>query len=107
MVAHYDDGWCCTGWLDWEFAIAGDADFDLTRAARSRLVELGEMPMAFYDGYGRTPHPTREALYELVYFLHMAKDSQYHVDRATYRYAWTYINCLPSRLEELEALLEL
>ena len=93
----------CTGWLDWEFALAGDADYDLTRATRSRLVDLGPVPGSFFDGYGRRPDPVREAVYELVYYLHMAEDSFHCAHRATYDAAWTYLADLPAHLDALKA----
>jgi Ser/Thr protein kinase RdoA (MazF antagonist) len=83
-----------TGWLDWEFALAGDAEYDLTRAARSRLVDLGPTPASFFDGYGRRPDPDREAVYELVYYLQMADDSFHFAHRATYDAAWRYLETL-------------
>ena len=90
--------------MDWEFALGGDADYDLMRNARSRLREVGATPEEFYRAYGRHPDPAREAVYELGYYLHMANDSRYFTHRATYDAAERYLSTLAHRVGLLDRM---
>ncbi len=105
MVAPGPDGWECTGWLDWEFARAGDPLWDLS-TLDFRPAAL--VPASFYAGYGVQPAEPYTSIYELL--------------MATWRtraeleqgFSWTwppqptrlaYIHSLPDRTERLAELL--
>ena len=105
LVCRGGEGWRCSGWLDWEFAMGGDADYDLMRNARSRLREVGPVPEAFYRAYGRRPDPVRDAVYEAGYYLHMANDARHFTHRATYDAAERYLRSLRHRVDLLDRLL--
>jgi aminoglycoside phosphotransferase (APT) family kinase protein len=57
------DGWRCTGWLDWEFARAGDPLWDV---ATLDFRPAGLVPDAFYAGYGHKPPEPQASVYDLL-----------------------------------------
>ena len=63
LVAPGPHGWRCTGWLDWEFARAGDPLWDVATLdfRPARLV-----PDAFYTGYGARPPEPEASVYDLL-----------------------------------------
>lgn len=63
LVAPGLDGWICTGWLDWEFARAGDPLWDL---GTLDFRPAGLVPTAFYEGYGARPPEPQASIYELL-----------------------------------------
>lgn len=62
LVAHSQNGWYCSGWLDWEFCRAGDPLWDL---ATLDFRPAGLVPTAFYSGYGERP-AALHGLYDLL-----------------------------------------
>lgn len=75
LVAKDGADWRCTGWLDWEFAWAGDPDWDLARLDIFRLRDIGPTPSSFYDGYGSGPVPVVSELYEFAIMLWMSNQA--------------------------------
>jgi aminoglycoside phosphotransferase (APT) family kinase protein len=63
LVAPGPDCWRCTGWLDWEFARAGDPLWDV---ATLDFRPAGLVPDAFYAGYGAPPPEPQASVYELL-----------------------------------------
>jgi aminoglycoside phosphotransferase (APT) family kinase protein len=63
LVAPGPGGWRCTGWLDWEFARAGDPLWDV---ATLDFRPAGLVPEAFYAGYGAAPPEPQASVYELL-----------------------------------------
>jgi aminoglycoside phosphotransferase (APT) family kinase protein len=63
LVAPGPDGWRCTGWLDWEFARAGDPLWDV---ATLDFRPAGLVPDAFYAGYGAPPPEPQASVYDLL-----------------------------------------
>jgi aminoglycoside phosphotransferase (APT) family kinase protein len=63
LVVPGPDGWRCSGWLDWEFARAGDPLWDV---ATIDFRPAGLVPDAFYAGYGATPPEPQASVYELL-----------------------------------------
>lgn len=106
MVGKTADGWRCTGWLDWEFAWAGDPAWDLARLDIFRSRDIGPTPHAFYEGYGSVPAPFVSELYELAILLWMSNEAATG-DRLltpTYRRAHHYLEQAPAVLTHLEQL---
>jgi aminoglycoside phosphotransferase (APT) family kinase protein len=63
LVAPGPGGWRCSGWLDWEFARAGDPLWDV---ATLDFRPAGLVPEAFYAGYGAPPPEPQASAYELL-----------------------------------------
>lgn len=63
MVAPGPQGWHCTGWIDWEFARAGDPAWDLG-TIDFRPAAL--VPLSFYEGYGAHPGEPHASTYDLL-----------------------------------------
>jgi aminoglycoside phosphotransferase (APT) family kinase protein len=63
MVAPSSKGWFCTGWLDWDFARAGDPCWDLSTLD---FRPAGLVPTAFYEGYGVRPAELEASIFDLL-----------------------------------------
>jgi aminoglycoside phosphotransferase (APT) family kinase protein len=101
LVAPSADGWRCTGWLDWEFARAGDPLWDI---ATLDFRPAGLVPEAFYAGYGATPPEPQASVYELLMAIWRTRaELQGHGS-----WSWppraarlAYLHDLPARLARL------
>ena len=107
LVKEDEDGWACSGWLDWEFAWVGDPTWDLVRMDLIRTRPIGPSPRAFYDGYGKEPGEPYRCIYELSILLWMA--NQYlDGDRfltPTYEVAMRYVEELGSKVDRIDSLI--
>jgi hypothetical protein len=74
LVHPVEQGWECSGWLDWEYAWVGDPDWDLVRMDLFRTKPIGPTPSAFYEGYGAVPADLPRQVYALHIHLWMAND---------------------------------
>jgi aminoglycoside phosphotransferase (APT) family kinase protein len=106
LVRETDQGWECSGWLDWEHAWVGDPVWDLVRMDLFRRKPIGATPDAFWDGYGGQPSEPRRSFYELQINLWMANQ---FLDGSvalppTYQAAIGYVAGLDDRLSHLERL---
>lgn len=63
LVDRRPGGWKCMGWLDWEFARAGDPLWDI---ATLDFRPAGLVPPAFYEGYGSRPPEPQASVYDLL-----------------------------------------
>lgn len=83
----------CTGWLDWEFAWAGDPAWDIARLDIFRLRDIGPTPQSFTAGYGSPRLPVVSQLYEFAIMLWMSNQAATGdtVLSPTYRNADTYL----------------
>ncbi|GAB3414857.1 phosphotransferase family protein [Flindersiella endophytica] len=99
-------GWRCTGWLDWEFAWAGDPAWDLARLDIFRLKDIGPTPLSFYEGYAAGPAPIVSELYEFAILLWMANQAATGDQTLlpTYRRAHRHLLRAPAVLANLEQL---
>ena len=66
--------WRLSGWLDWEFAWAGDPAWDHMRMTAQRFVDIGPTPEAWWDGYGGRPPEVNLAVAVLHHRLWKAAD---------------------------------
>lgn len=107
LVRSDDDHWHCCAWLDWEYAWVGDPNWDLVRMDLFRCKPIGPTPLAFWEGYGRSPSKPERSVYELHIFLWMA--NQYlNGDRQllpTYEAAMSYVNRLDGVVKGIRRLL--
>lgn len=111
LVDQSEVGWCCSGWLDWEYAMVGDPVWDLVRMDVFRLKPIGATPQAFYDGYGDTHGQRFREIYEMSILLWLADEYLDGVDAgepdsnrtmiATYRMAMAYAESFPDHLPEM------
>ena len=69
-----DEGWGCTGWLDWEYAWVGDPTWDLVRMDLWRSHAIGATPADFFEGYGLFPIEPNRSIYELSIYLWRAHE---------------------------------
>jgi aminoglycoside phosphotransferase (APT) family kinase protein len=104
LVQSTDQGWACSGWLDWEYAWIGDPDWDLVRMDLFRIRPLGPTPAAFYDGYGAAPADLPRQVYTLHICLWMANDvlSGGTTLPPTYEAALAYLTQLDAALAKLD-----
>lgn len=104
LVARDGGGWRCTGWVDWEFAWAGDPAWDLARLDIFRSKDIGPTPRSFYEGYGADPVPVVSDLYEFAIMLWMSNQAATgdEVLLPTYKRAHRYLQQAPSVLAHLE-----
>lgn len=72
LVHRSEAGWELAAWIDWEFAWVGDPDWDLTRFEFIGTAQVGEIPAAFWEGYGRRPDRARARIYELFFTTWLA-----------------------------------
>ncbi len=107
IVEQGNSGWTCTGWLDWEFAWAGDPAWDLARLDIFRSIDIGPTPASFYSGYGSGPAPVVSELYELAILLWMSNEAATGDQQLlpTYQRAHHYLQQAPVVLTHLEDLL--
>lgn len=100
--------WRCIGWLDWEFAWAGDPAWDVTRLDIFRSKDIGPTPQSFYEGYGYDPGPIVGDLYELAILLWMSNEAATgdQIMTPTYRRAHHYLQQAPAVLSRLEQRLD-
>lgn len=100
--------WRCTGWLDWEFAWAGDPAWDVTRLDIFRSKDIGPTPHSFYEGYGCAPAPIVSDLYEFAVLLWMSNEAATgdQIMMPTYRRAHHYLQQAPALLTRLEQRLD-
>jgi aminoglycoside phosphotransferase (APT) family kinase protein len=98
--------WRCTGWLDWEFARAGDPVWDL---ATLDFRPAGLVPDAFYAGYGGPPPEPQASVYDL---LMAAWRTRAELEGGGPGWRWppqaarlAYLRDLPSRLARLASAL--
>lgn len=108
LVEETDQGWECSGWLDWEHAWVGDPVWDLVRMDLFRRKPIGPTPQAFWDGYGSRPSEPRRSFYELQINLWMANQ---YLDGSqallpTYRAAIRYAETIDDQLLYLEKLVD-
>lgn len=71
LVQITQNGWECSGWLDWEYAMVGDATWDVVRMDLFRTKPIGPTPRVFYEGYGAFPSEPNRSIYELSIYLWM------------------------------------
>jgi aminoglycoside phosphotransferase (APT) family kinase protein len=104
LVAPGPEGWCCTGWLDWEFARVGDPHWDLAtldfRPAR-------QVPETFFEGYGARPAEPQASVYELLMATwrtraELEQGSSWTWPTQQARLA--YLHSLPEHIDRLAAL---
>ena len=104
LIYGTEQGWRCSGWIDWEYAWVGDPTWDLVRMDLFRRKPLGPTPDAFWEGYGAAPHEPERSVYELHIQLWMA--NQYlDGDRQlmpTYAAAMQYVERLREVVRALE-----
>lgn len=106
LVQETDQGWECSGWLDWEHAWVGDPVWDLTRMELFRRKPIAATPRAFWDGYGSRPSEPRCSFYELQINLWMTNqflDGSWALI-PTYQAAISYVEDLTDQLTRLETL---
>ena len=65
LLARRGSEWVCTAILDWEHVDLDDPDWDLAQLDVFRFAPVGEVPKAFFSGYGRTPRSPLYTLYRL------------------------------------------
>lgn len=108
LVAKDDNGWRCTGWVDWEFAWTGDPAWDLARLDIFRSKDIGPTPASFYEGYGSEPVPVVSELYEFAIMLWMSNQAATgdQVLAPTYERAHRHLRQAPSVLAHLEAAVD-
>ncbi|MCC6178454.1 MAG: aminoglycoside phosphotransferase family protein [Chloroflexi bacterium] len=104
LVRPVEQGWECSGWLDWEYAWVGDPDWDLVRMDLFRIKPIGPTPAAFYNGYGTAPADLSRRVYTLHIFLWMANDflSGRSTLPPTYEAAMAYLDSFDTALELLD-----
>jgi aminoglycoside phosphotransferase (APT) family kinase protein len=104
LVDRENSRWRSTGWLDWEFAWAGDPAWDIARLDIFRLKDIGPTPGAFDLGYGSHRVPVVSELYEFAIMLWMSNQAAAG-DRslpATYRAADAYLSMADETLTRLD-----
>jgi aminoglycoside phosphotransferase (APT) family kinase protein len=108
LVDRVGSGWQCTGWLDWEFAWAGDPAWDIARLDIFRLKDIGPTPDAFTAGYGLPRVPVVSDLYEFAIMLWMSNQAAAGDELLlpTYRNADTYLATADQTLASLARKLE-
>ena len=104
LVQEAEDGWECSGWLDWEYAWVGDPVCALVTFDMFRRKPIRPTPMALWDGYGALPPEPRRVFYELQISLWMANE---YLDGSralppTHRAAISYIEDLEAHLAHIE-----
>lgn len=98
-------GWECTGWLDWEFARAGDSLWDV---GTLDFRPAGLVPSAFYEGYGSDPPEPQASVYDLLMATWRTRTELEHGsswDWPPREARITYLRGLPNQLDRLGELL--
>jgi aminoglycoside phosphotransferase (APT) family kinase protein len=105
LVNQEPDGWVCTGWLDWEFARAGDPLWDLSTLD---FRPAGLVPASFYEGYGAQPAEPQTGIYDLLMATWRTRAELEHGSH----WNWppqpariAYLRTLPAQIERLAASL--
>jgi aminoglycoside phosphotransferase (APT) family kinase protein len=104
LVDQQGSRWHCTGWLDWEFAWAGDPAWDVARLDIFRLKDIGPTPESFIIGYGAPRAPIVSALYEFAIMLWMSNQAAAGdmLLLPTYRRAHQYLATADETLARLD-----
>lgn len=108
VLVHEEAGqWCCSAWLDWEYAWSGDPTWDLARLGIFRLKPIGPTPAAFFEGYGDAPKDPEWTIYELSIYLWMADqylDGEVDEERVlmpTYEAAMQYLGRVDETVDRI------
>lgn len=106
LVGPGPEGWRCSGWLDWEFARAGDPHWDL---ATLDFRPAGQVAETFYQGYGGLPAEPQASIYELLAATwrtraELEQGSSWSWPPQQARLA--YLHRLPEHIDRLAALLD-
>lgn len=105
VVRDQSGRWQLSGWLDWEFAWAGDPAWDHMRMMVQRFSDFGALPNAWWDGYGSRPRELNLAIAVLHFMLWKALDHVAGIDSRDAAVALAWLIELPQHLAELEQLL--
>lgn len=107
LVVESADGWCCSGWLDWEYAWVGDPTWDLVRMDLWRMAPIGDTPASFWEGYGGRPIEPNRSVYEMSLCLWQATEGlDLPQDRRTetQRRSLEYVEQVDHHVDMLRAL---
>lgn len=104
LVDRVGSRWQCTGWLDWEFAWAGDPAWDIARLDIFRLKDIGPTPESFTRGYGSRRVPVVSELYTFALTLWMSNQAAAgdQLLLPTYQNADTYLATADQTLAGLD-----
>lgn len=105
LVAQGATGWNCVGWIDWEFARAGDPHWDLA-TLDFRPADL--VPADFHVGYGWEPPEPQASIYELLMAIWRTRAELEHETHWTWPPQAArigYLQRLPEQIVRLSLLL--
>lgn len=101
LVAPHGDDWKLRAVVDIESALVADPVYDLTRFTVIRFGPYPDIPLSFFDTYGKRPDPERCRLYTAAMLLQAAKGRNGGPAVAPYlaEMAAAYVRLLPGQIE--------